>query len=72
MPVLQRIDQQSRYPYRQLQEAFQHSMSTISAAIHEVMVGLLQLHLEVVKLPDESTPISEEVRRTKFWPYFKD
>lgn len=47
-------------------------MSTISTTIYKVIVSLLQLHLEVVKLLDKSTPISEEVKRTKFQLYFKD
>lgn len=58
--------------YRQLQEVFQHSMATITAAIHEAMVGLFELHVDMVKLPDQNTPASEEVQRANFWPFFKD
>ncbi|KAK9324115.1 hypothetical protein V1517DRAFT_79325 [Lipomyces orientalis] len=41
---------------RVVQERFFHSVETVSRCFHEVLDALLQLHREIVRLPDESTP----------------
>jgi len=59
--------------YRSLQEDFHHSMATLSRCIHEVMVGLLALHEEVVRVPDETAPVPRWIAdNSKFAKYFHD
>ena len=48
-------------------------MASISKAMHQVMIGLLELHLEVVKLPDDKAPVPDWIASNpKFSKYFKD
>ena len=52
--------------YTSLAEQFQHSTSTVSAVMHDVLRAVVQLHQEVVIRPAEGAEVSEKlVKRFK-------
>ncbi|PKA50393.1 hypothetical protein AXF42_Ash013482 [Apostasia shenzhenica] len=57
---------------RECAEMFQHSLQTISKYFNATLQAIVAIAPEIIKLPDESVPYSNKIRRdSHFWPRFK-